>query len=127
MKQVLTGSGLLKSSGAYSQAILAKGTFLFTAGQIGRDPETGTMPEGIEAQTKQALANLLTVLRAAGGDLKHVVRMLVFLADLKEGPEFNRVYAEHFANEPPVRTRVQAGALSPGCLVEMEAIAVLPD
>lgn len=108
----------------YSSAVIASGRFVFTAGQIGRDPETGAWGDGIEAQAHTALRNLDSLLRSAGSDLAHVVRILVFLADLADGPKFNEVYAGYFATEPPARTRVQAAGLGPGCLVELEAIAV---
>jgi 2-iminobutanoate/2-iminopropanoate deaminase len=127
VKKVVTGPGVLSQRGAYSHAIVAKGTFVFTAGQVGRNAETGMVPDGIEAQTRQAIENLRAVLRAAGGDLDDVVRNLVFLADLNDRPGFDKVYLEYFTGDRPVRTRVQAGALGAGYLVEMEAIAVLPD
>lgn len=127
MKKLVTGTGLLAPSGSYSQAIVAKGTFVFTAGQVGWNAQTKTLPEGIEAQTRQAIENLRTILQAAGGDLHDVVRNLVFLADLKDRPGFDKAYLDYFSGDRPVRTRVQAGALAPGYLVEMEAIAVLPD
>lgn len=111
-------------SAPYSAAIIAKGTLVFTAGQIGRDSR-GQLAEGIEAQTRVALSNLKGVLSEAGSDLDHVVRILVFLTDLADGPGFNRVYTQFFPTEPPARTRVQAAALAPGCLLELEAIAVL--
>ena len=127
MKRVVTGPGLPSKPAAYSHAIVARGTFIFTAGQVGWNAETQTVPEGIEAQTRQAIENLRTVLRAAGGDLDDVVRNLVFLANLNDRPGFDKVYLEYFSGDRPVRTRVQAGALGQGYLVEMEAIAVLPD
>jgi 2-iminobutanoate/2-iminopropanoate deaminase len=113
--------------GSHSAAVLASGKFVFTAGQIGRDPETGLWGEGIEAQTHTAIRNLENVLRSAGSDLEHVVRVLVFMVDLADGPKFNEVYAHYFAAEPPTRTRVQVAGLGSGCLVELEAIAVVID
>jgi 2-iminobutanoate/2-iminopropanoate deaminase len=127
MRKIVTGPPSVMPTGSYSQAIIAKGTFIFTAGQVGRDITTGKTPDGIGAQTRQALENLRATLRAAGADLSDVVRMLVFLADLKDAPGFNEVYLEYFTSDRPVRARVQAGALSRGSLVEMEAIAVLPE
>jgi 2-iminobutanoate/2-iminopropanoate deaminase len=126
MRQVVTGPDLPVSTSPISQAIVASGTFVFTAGQIGRDPKTGTMAEDLTGQTRQALENLRTVLAAAGASLSDIVRMLVFVTDLSAGQDFNAVYAEFFGQDPPVRTRVQAAALAPGALVEIEAIAVLP-
>jgi 2-iminobutanoate/2-iminopropanoate deaminase len=127
MKRIVTGPGPVKESGSYSQAIVASGTLVFTAGQIGRDAESGKYAEGIEAQTRLAITNLQTVLRAAGCDLRDIVRLLVFMADLKDRPGFDKVYLEFFTGERPVRTRVQAGALSAPALLEMEAIAVMSE
>ncbi len=127
MRRLIIDENAPRPSGSYSPAIMARGTFIFTAGQIGKDPKTGTLPDGIEAQTRQAIENLRSILQAAGCNLKDVVRMLVFLADLKDGNQFNSVYSSYFSEIPPVRTRVQAGALAPNILVEMEAIAVIPE
>jgi 2-iminobutanoate/2-iminopropanoate deaminase len=127
MKQVITHPSLPAPTGAFSPVISARGTFVFLCGQVGRNPKTGLAADGIEAQTRQALDNLQVALRAAGADLKDVVRMLVFLADLTDGDGFNKTYASYFTEAAPVRTRVQAAGLAPGILVEMEAIAVLPD
>ncbi len=118
-------AGLQKPSGPYAAALLADGPILFLPGQIGVDPATGKLPDGIVAQTHQAIANLKSLLEASGSDLNHVVRMLVFVTDLSEGDLFNEVYAQYFSADPPVRTRVQVSGLPPGCLVEMEPIAVL--
>jgi 2-iminobutanoate/2-iminopropanoate deaminase len=126
MRTVIKGSGPVAPGGSYSQAIVARGTLVFIAGQIGRDATTGKQAEGIEAQTRLAIENMRAVLRAAGCDLRDVVRILVFISDPKDRPGFDKVYLEYFTEDRPVRTRVQA-ALSPGSLVEMEAIAVLPD
>jgi 2-iminobutanoate/2-iminopropanoate deaminase len=109
----------------YSPAVIAKGALVFTAGQVGLDPKTGELADGIEAQTHIALRNLENVLAEAGSDMGHVVRILVFLADLADGPQFNMVYVQYFPTDPPARTRVQAGGLAKGCLLELEAIAVL--
>ncbi|GAB4531916.1 MAG: RidA family protein [Anaerolineae bacterium] len=112
--------------GPYSQAVRV-GDFVFTAGQIPLDPATGQMVEGgIEAQTRQVLANLSAILEAAGASLSNVVKTTVFLADMGEFKAMNGVYAGFFPDEPPARSTVQVGALPLGARIEIEAIAFLP-
>jgi 2-iminobutanoate/2-iminopropanoate deaminase len=114
------------AAATYSAAVVATAPFVFTAGQVGRNQLTNELPADISGQTRNALENLKSVLAAAGTDLAHVIRVLVFLSDLKDGSEFNKVYAEYFSSDRPTRTRVQAG-LAPGYLIELEAVAVLPE
>lgn len=110
--------------GPYSQAIRI-GELVYTAGQIGLVPASGTI-EGrtIEEQTHQVLRNLKAVLEAAGSGLDRVVKTTVYLADIKDFKAMNAVYATYFPNEPPARSAVQAAALPLGALVEIEAIAL---
>jgi 2-iminobutanoate/2-iminopropanoate deaminase len=112
--------------GPYSQAIKA-GKFLFASGQLGLDPATGNLVEGIEAQTRRALANLQAVLAEAGTDVSHVVKVTIFLADLAHFATVNGIYGEVFNQEPPARSTVQVAALPKGGLVEIEVIAMLDD
>ncbi len=113
--------------GPYSQAIYAAGQFVFTAGQLPIDPATGNLVEGgIEAQTRQSLANLKAVLTAAGTSLGQVVKTSVFLADIGEFQQFNAVYAEFFPDSPPARSTYQVAALPKGARVEIEAVALVP-
>ncbi|MCB0049937.1 MAG: Rid family detoxifying hydrolase, partial [Caldilineaceae bacterium] len=86
--------------GPYSQAIRA-GQFLFASGQLGLDPATGDLREGIEAQTRQALANLQAVLSEAGATVANVVKTTIFLADLSHFATVNQLYGEVFGHEPP--------------------------
>lgn len=112
--------------GPYSQAIEVGG-FVFCAGQIPLDPETGRLVDGtVEAHAERVLANLSAVLEAAGTSLARVVKTTVFLADLADFPRMNEVYIRWFAADPkPARTTIQAGRLPAGALVEIEAIARL--
>lgn len=112
--------------GPYSQAIRA-GQFLFASGQLGLDPATGDLREGIEAQTRQALANLQAVLSEAGATVANVVKTTIFLADLSHFATVNQLYGEVFGHEPPARSTVQVAALPKGGLVEIEVIALLGD
>lgn len=110
--------------GPYSQAIEA-GPFVFTAGQIGLDPETGELAGvDVESQTRRALRNLRAVLEAAGLGMDDVVKTTVFLADLGEYGAVNEVYAEFFAEPYPARSAFAAGRLPRDARVEIEAVAL---
>lgn len=112
--------------GPYSQAIVA-GNLVFTAGQLGGDPRSGQLPEGIEAQTLQALRNIASVLEAAGAGWRDVVKTTVFLADMSDFAAFNAVYAEVLEEPFPARSTVEAAALPKGARIEIDAVAVRPD
>ncbi|HET6617349.1 MAG TPA: RidA family protein [Gemmatimonadota bacterium] len=109
--------------GPYSQGIIA-GDLVFTAGQLGGDPRSGQLPEGIEAQTLQALRNIAAVLEAAGARWSDVVKTTVYLADMADFAAFNAVYAEVVAEPFPARSTVEAAALPRGARIEIDAIAV---
>jgi len=89
--------------GPYSQAIVA-GDFVFCSGMAGIDPATGTIPEGIEAQTDQALVNLAAVLGAAGASMADVVKTTIFYADVEDFARLNEVYARHMPDPAPARS-----------------------
>jgi 2-iminobutanoate/2-iminopropanoate deaminase len=113
-------------AGPYSPGVIA-GNLVFVSGQAGRDPSTGVLPDGVEAQTEQALRNVEAILRAAGSGLPHVVRCGVFLVDIAEFPKMNGVYARMFGDHRPARTTVEVSDLpGGGLLVEIDAIAVVP-
>jgi 2-iminobutanoate/2-iminopropanoate deaminase len=109
--------------GPYSQAIATE-EFVFCAGQIGRNARTESMPDGIEAQTEQALKNLQAVLDAAGCTFADVVKTTCFLADIGDFAAFNGVYARFMSDPPPARSTFQVAALPMGARVEIEATAV---
>ncbi len=111
--------------GPYSQAIRV-GQWVFTAGQIGIDPQTGQLVEGLVAQTRQVLQNLQAVLEAAGTDWDHVVKTTIYMVDLSEFRTVNAIYGEVFSSNPPARSTVQVAALPLGALVEIEAVAIIP-
>ncbi len=108
--------------GPYSQAIVSEG-LVFCSGQLGLDPATGQLVDGVEAQAERALRNLSAVLDAAGATLDDVVKTTVFLADLADFAAVNAVYARHVSDPPPARSTVQVAGLPRGGLVEIEAIA----
>jgi len=107
--------------GPYSQAI--ESGAVYCAGQIGLNPSTGNLEEGVVAQTSRALTNLDEVLKAAGLGLKDVAKTTVFMADLSEFQAMNEEYAKHFSPPFPARSTVQVAALPKGARVEIEAIA----
>ncbi|MEP7358296.1 MAG: RidA family protein [Anaerolineales bacterium] len=122
--QVIHTDKAPKAIGPYSQAQRV-GDFIFTAGQLGLDPQTGQMVEGgIQAQTRQVWHNLAAVLEAAGSSLANVVKTTVFMQDLGEFAQMNTVYAEFFPDTRPARSTVQVAALPRGALVEIECIAL---
>jgi 2-iminobutanoate/2-iminopropanoate deaminase len=108
--------------GPYSQGVDA-GT-IYCSGQIGLDPATGNLVEGVAAQTSRALSNLEAVLSAAGLSLRNVVRTTVFLADMGEFSQMNEEYAKRFSPPYPARSTVAAAGLPRGARVEIDAVAV---
>lgn len=109
--------------GPYSQAIEVNG-FVFASGQIPLDPKTGTFVEGgIKEQTRQALTNASSILKAAGTDLAHVVKTTVYLDNMDDFAAMNEVYAEFFSHPFPARSAVAVKKLPKGALVEVEVLA----
>ncbi len=124
-KEIVVTDKAPKALGPYSAAVRA-GNFVFTAGQLGLDPQSGDfIPGGIEDQTQQALQNLAAVLEAAGSSLKKVVKTTVFLKDMDDFAAMNGVYGKFFTEEFPARSAVQAARLPKDGLVEIEAVALL--
>ena len=109
--------------GPYSQGICV-GDLVFTSGQIPVVPETGLIPQGIEAQAEQSCKNVSAVLEAAGTSLAQVVKTTCFLADMVDFATFNEVYGKYFT-EKPARSCVAVKSLPKGALVEVEVIAEL--
>jgi len=122
-RQAVSTSSAPPAAGPYSQAI-ATDDHVFCAGQLGTDPATGQLAEGIQAQTEQAMRNLQAVLDAAGCTFADVVKTTCFLADIDDFTAFNEVYLRFVSDPPPARSTFQVGALPKGGLVEIEAIAV---
>jgi len=109
----------------YSNGVKAGGC-LFVAGQVGVDPTNGKLKgSSIKEQTAQALANMTTVLEAAGSSMKHVVKTTVFISDFRDFEEMNEVYARFFPDNHPARSTVQV-VLYDGFKVEIEATAIIP-
>lgn len=110
--------------GPYSQGV-STGALIFTAGQIGLDPASGQLAQGVESQTRQIMANLAAILHAAGSSLDQVVKTTIFLRDMADFPVVNAIYGAAFSGPPPARSTVQVAGLPLGALVEVEAIALV--
>ena len=109
--------------GPYVQAIQA-GNMLFASGQLGLIPETGALPEGVEAQARQSLANIRAILDEAGYAVSDVVKTTVFLKNMGDFAAVNAIYAEFFGDCKPARSCVEVAQLPKGGLVEIEFVAV---
>ena len=112
--------------GTYSQAVRT-GRTVYLSGQIGLDPKTMILVEGIDAQIRRVLDNLQAVARAASGDLGDLVRVTVYLTNLAHFAKVNEIMAEYFSAPFPARAAVGVAALPRGALVEIDGILVLPD
>ena len=122
-RQAVTTDQAPAALGPYSQAIVAGG-LIFCSGMAGIDPATGTIPEGIEAQTEQALINLAAVLGEAGASMDDIVKTTIFYDDVEDFGRLNEVYARHMPDPPPARSAPAHIRLPRGLLVSIEAIAV---
>ena len=109
--------------GPYVHAVEA-GNTIYCSGQLGLIPETGELPEGIEAQTVQSLENLGLVLKDAGYDFSNVVKTMIFLDNMDDFGTVNEIYGRYFDEFKPARSCVQVGKIPKGGLVEIECIAV---
>ena len=108
----------------YSPGILVANT-LYLSGNLGRDPVTSELVRGgIEAETRQALANMREVLKAAGMEFKDVTTVTAYITSFDDFARFNTVYREFFPADPPARATVQVAALNAGAHVELQMIAV---
>jgi 2-iminobutanoate/2-iminopropanoate deaminase len=112
--------------GPYSQAIRVGG-FVFTAGQVGAEPSSGALADGVAAQADRALRNLAAVLAEAGSSFDRVVKTTIFLTDMGDFQAVNEVYASHLAPPFPARSTITVKALPKGALVEIEMIALAFD
>ncbi len=126
-KQVVRSQKAPEAIGPYSAGVQI-GSWVYTAGQIPVNRETGKIAEGgIAAEARQSLRNLRYVLEAAGSGLEYVIKTTCFLADMREFAEFNAVYAEFFGDDAPARSTVAVKALPLNARVEIEAIAYIPE
>ena len=127
IKQTVQTANAPQAIGTYSQAIRVRtgGDTVYLSGQIGLDPNTMQMVEGIDAQIRQVFANLQAVTAASGGDLGDIVKLNIFLTDLENFALVNEIMAKHFVQPYPARATVGVKALPRGALVEMDAIMIV--
>ena len=123
MKQTVNAENAPAAIGPYSHCVKV-GRMVFTSGQIGLHPETGTLAEGVEAQTVQALANLKAALEAAKSCREHIVKTTVFVKNMADFAKVNKLYGMVIPAPYPARSCVEVAALPAGALVEIEAMAV---
>ncbi len=122
MKTVVSTDLAPGAIGPYSQGVQL-GDLFFFSGQIPLHPQTGVMPEGIEAQARQSLENVKGLLTSQGMDFSNVVKATVFLDNMDDFAAVNEVYAEYFVEPYPARSAVEVARLPKGALIEVEVIA----
>lgn len=121
--QFVTIPNAPRPAGHYSPAVIT-GNLIYVSGQVPMDPVTGEKVTGsFDAQCRQAMNNIVTILRAAGSDLTHVVKVNAYITDINDWAEFNTIYAEYFGEHRPARAVLPVGPLHYGFKVEIEVIA----
>jgi len=122
-KQIIQTAGAPQAIGTYSQAVRT-GNTVYLSGQIGLDPITMQLVEGIDAQIVRVFDNLKAVAAAAGGNLDNIVKLNVYLTDLSHFARVNETMATYFTQPYPARAAVGVAQLPRGALVEMDAVMV---
>lgn len=125
-KQIIHTPDAPQAIGTYSQAVrISGGDTVYVSGQIGLDPVSMTMADGIENQIQQVFSNLKAVAAASGGGLNDIVKLSIFLTDLDHFALVNQIMATHFAEPYPARAAIGVKELPKGALVEMDAVMVV--
>ena len=124
-KEAISSTDAPAALGPYSQAIRA-GRTVYLSGQLGLDPKTGNLVDGIEAQAHQVFKNLRAVAAAAGGGLDHMVKLTILMQNLADFAKVNEIMAEYFSKPYPARATYQVAALPRAALIEIEGVLVLP-
>ena len=124
-RQVIHTENAPAAIGTYSQAILV-GNNVYLSGQIGLDPYSMELVEGIEAQIRRVFDNLKAVCSAAGGSLADIAKLNIFLTDLSHFQLVNQIMGEYFAQPYPARAALGVASLPKGALVEMDGIVIIP-
>ena len=120
---VISVPGMPTANPTYNHAVRL-GDTIYVSGQIGIDPATGKLVDGGQlAEYRRALLNLEAILRAAGSSLRRVVKTTIYMTDVSQLAELNRIYAEFFRETPPAKTGVEVSRLALGAKIEIEAIA----
>jgi 2-iminobutanoate/2-iminopropanoate deaminase len=122
MKKSIFSKEAPDAAGPYSHAVQA-GSFYYLSGQLGIDPDSGELLDGVEAQARQALQNIKTVLASAGLTMDDVVKAIVFLKSMGDFAAINVIYAEAFGENKPARSCVAVAELPRGGLFEVEVVA----
>ena len=123
-RQVIHTENAPAAIGTYSQAILV-GNTLYLSGQIGLDPYSMELVEGIEAQIRRVFDNLKAVCEAAGGSLADIAKLNIFLTDLSNFQLVNQIMGEYFAQPYPARAALGVASLPKNALVEMDGIVII--
>jgi len=122
MKEIISSNNAPAAIGPYSQATAAHG-LVFVSGQLPADPVTGAFPEGIEAQTKQSMTNIKSILEARGLGMASILKTTVYLKHIADFAAMNGVYAAFFEGDYPARAAFEVAALPKDALVEIECVA----
>lgn len=125
MKQVVSTNEAGAMYNPVSQATVANNGMFYSAGMVGRSPETGEMHPTFEGQARQALQNLGALLREAGGGYRDVMFVQLYLLDMTKIEQFNELFKEFFPAEPPARAVCQPQKLYPGAQVMFTAVACI--
>ena len=123
-KEIISTENAPKAIGTYSQAI-KKNNIVFLSGQIGLDPKTMELVDGIENQINQVFKNLLSVIEAAGGEKSDIVKLNIFLTDLSHFVMVNEIMEQYFDSPYPARAAVGVAQLPKGALIEADGFLVL--
>ncbi|MCR6098640.1 RidA family protein [Salipaludibacillus agaradhaerens] len=121
-KQPIQTTEAPSAIGPYSQAVQL-GDMIYASGQIGLDPETGELVDGLENQTHRVMQNVTAVLKAAGCEINDVVKTLIFMQNMEDFTTVNEIYASYFEEPYPARSAVEVARMPKGALVEVEVIA----
>ena len=121
MKEIKTNNAP-QAIGPYSQAVVVN-NMVFTSGQIPVNPQTGEIPEGIEAQAKQVFENLKNLLKDAGSGIDKAIKTTVFIQNIDDFAAVNKIYEGYFTEPYPARSCVEVSKLPKGVLIEVEVIA----
>ncbi|MCI6497311.1 RidA family protein [Lachnospiraceae bacterium HCP1S3_C3] len=125
MKKIISTDKAPAAIGPYSQAIEVNG-MIFTSGVIPVNPATGEIPEGIEAQSDQAIGNLAALLKESGVSTDDVVKTTVFIKNMDDFGKINEIYSKYFTKDCPTRSCVEVARLPKDVLIEIDSIAVKP-
>lgn len=122
-KEILYSEAAPKPIGPYSQAVKV-GKLIFISGQIGINPQTGTIEEGLEAQFLQIMENIKNILAAANSDFSKIVKATIYLKDLNSFDTINKLYSKYFTDEFPARETIEVSRLPKDAKIEISVVAI---